>query len=97
MQCSRSPTAIPPDRTPRKVPFWNSINGEEQLFNLKDDPQECRDLAGDSRCADVLAEWRPRMPGELEGREEGLSDGKKLMPGKVPVWRFGEADELHLG
>jgi hypothetical protein len=37
------------------------------------------------------------MVEELAGREEGLSDGKNLLPGPVPVWRFGEADELHLG
>ena len=34
---------------------------------------------------------------ELQDREEGLSDGEKLIPGQVPVWRFGSADELHLG
>ena len=75
--------------------IWNPITGEEQLFDLLADPQECRDLAKVE--SDELARWRQRMVEELAGREEGLSDGKNLLPGPVPVWRFGEADELHLG
>ena len=74
---------------------WNPSTGEEQLFNLQDDPLECRDLAGES--SGVLEEWRQRMVRELEGREEGLSDGERLIPNNIPVWRFGDADELHLG
>ena len=77
--------------------IWNPINGEEQLFHLADDPHECRDLAGDDACAEQLAQWRQWMVRELADREDGLSDGEKLIPGPVPAWRFGEADELHLG
>ena len=77
--------------------IWNPINGEEQLFHLEKDPDECRDLAGDSSSKSELESWRQHMVRELAGREEGLSDGEKLIPGPVPVWRFGEADELHLG
>ena len=75
--------------------IWNPITGQEQFFYLQEDPHECRDLApaGGSE----LDHWRARMVTELEHREEGLSDGEKLIPGQVPVWRFGSADELHLG
>jgi arylsulfatase len=72
---------------------WNPINGEEQLFHLDDDPHECHDLAPTK--GDELARWRARLAHELRDRD--LSDGEKLIPGPVPVWRFGEADELHLG
>ena len=75
--------------------IWNPITGEEQLFDLEADPCECRDLA--AREKDVLARWRKRMVAELADREEGLSDGQALKPGPVPAWRFGPADELHLG
>jgi arylsulfatase A-like enzyme len=77
--------------------IWNPINGEEQLFHLEEDPQECRDLAGDTDAIDVLEEWRARMVEELKDREEGLSDGEKLIPGKVPVWRGMDPDDVHLG
>ena len=75
--------------------IWNPITGQEQLFDLVADPHECRDLA--ESAADELATWRQRMVEELSGRDEGLSDGQQLIPGPVPVWRFGIADELHLG
>jgi len=75
--------------------IWNPINGEEQLFNLAQDPNECRDLSRNE--TSVLERWRTKMAEELEGRDEGLSDGKTLKKGNVPAWRFGQTDELHLG
>ena len=75
--------------------IWNPITGEEQLFDLLADPHECHNLS-ESEPAQ-LALWHKRMVEELAGRDEGLSDGNNLIPGSVPVWRFGEADELHLG
>jgi arylsulfatase len=75
--------------------IWNPITGQEQLFHLDDDPHECHDRAPDG--AEPLPAWRQRMVEQLKDREDGLSDGTQLQPGPVPVWRFGEADELHLG
>ena len=76
--------------------IWNPITGEEQLFHLENDPHECHDLAPAG--GTPLEMWRSRMAAELEGREEGLSDGVNLTPGQVPVWRFGGGgEELHLG
>ena len=74
---------------------WNPSTGEEQLFDLDEDPEECRDLAPDG--GTELTEWRQRLVRELAGREEGMSDGQRLHPTHVPVWRFGDADEVHLG
>ncbi len=75
--------------------IWNPINGLEQLFHLSQDPHECHDLAPGA--PPELALWRARMVTELQGRDEGLSDGAQLIPGPVPVWRFDEEEELHLG
>jgi len=77
--------------------IWNPITGQEQLFQIAEDPNECEDLAGVADMADMLAMWRQRMVAELAGREEGLSDGKRLIPGAVPVWRGGDASDIHLG
>jgi arylsulfatase len=67
--------------------IWNPITGAEQLFNRKDDPDESRDLARDAGHSATLESWRAKLAGHLAGRPEGLSDGEKLTPGAVPVWR----------
>jgi len=63
---------------------WYSQTGEEQLFDLALDPRELRNLAVDPVWADHLRYWRSRLVKELEGREEGYSDGKELIVGKTP-------------
>ena len=77
--------------------IWNPITGEEQLFYLLDDPEECRDLAGDSGSARTLELWRERMIGELDGRVEGLSDGGKLILGEVAAWVGRNVEDVHSG
>ena len=57
------------------------IDGKELLFNLEDDPQECRNLAELEEHADTLEMWRGRMITELTGRGDGLTDGEKLIAG----------------
>lgn len=64
---------------------WFSGNGHEQLFNLAGDPQELHDLARDPGAAEQLAELRQILIDELTGREDGYSDGSRLIPGKTPV------------
>lgn len=61
---------------------WFSGSGHEQLFNLDEDPQELHDLARDPRYADRLAHWRRVLVQELTGREEGFTDGQRLIPGR---------------
>ncbi len=75
--------------------IWNPITGDEQLFNLETDPHECRDLSASD--PDTLATWRDRMVTQLNGRSEGLSDGKQLIPGQVAAWRAGDPGDVHLG
>ena len=82
--------------------IWNPINGEEQLFQIAEDPDECDELSAEPGMADMLSMWRQRMVEELGGREEGLSDGEKLIPGAVPVARSMlaegvDAADVHLG
>ena len=74
--------------------IWNPINGEEQLFNLADDPEECHDLSASE--SQTLVRWRDRMVEKLADRSEGLSDGEKLITGQVAAWRGGDATALHL-
>jgi len=64
---------------------WYSQSGAEQLFDLSQDPQECRDLSSE-RPAE-LALWRSRLVQELEGREEGYVQDGSLVVGRpaVPV------------
>jgi arylsulfatase A-like enzyme len=76
---------------------WNPITGAEQLFNLEQDPDETDDLAANDAYGDTRAFWYNRMAQELEGREEGFSDGRKLRPAPYPVWRGGNPADVHLG
>lgn len=64
--------------------IWFSKSGNEQLFDLKADPREERDLlrTGDyksqhERCKALLIK-------HLEGREEGFVQGGKLVTGQKP-------------
>ena len=75
--------------------IWNPITGDDQLFNLSDDPNECDDLS--AREPSTLSQWRERMAQQLAGRSEGFSDGKTLKPGPVAAWRGGDPVDVHLG
>lgn len=59
---------------------WFSGTGREQLFNLDTDPQELRDLAAMQPAR--VARWRNVLIAELKGREEGFTDGTRLIPGR---------------
>lgn len=63
---------------------WFSQTGREQLFDLASDPQNRIDLAGEASMKDVLEKFRRRLICELKGREEGYSDGEKLIVGRAP-------------
>jgi arylsulfatase len=64
---------------------WFSGTGREQLFNLDDDPQELHDLAGRPASAARLAHWREALIEELAEREEGFTDGERLITGRPAV------------
>jgi arylsulfatase A-like enzyme len=63
---------------------WLSGSGQEQLFDLDQDPQELHDLTRHPNHADRVARWRRVLVQELAGREEGFAEGNRLIPG-LPV------------
>lgn len=66
----------------REKYVWYSGTGREQLFDLAGDPQELHDLASAPAYAARLSHWRRRLTEELTGREEGFTDGSRLIPGR---------------
>jgi arylsulfatase len=62
--------------------IWYSQSGEEQLFHLKEDPNEKNNLVDKSEYLERLVFWREILIRELNGREEGYTDGKRLIGGK---------------
>ena len=64
----------------REKYIWLSGSGDEQLFDLSEDPQELHDLSrrGDPR----LQRWRDRMVLTLRDRPEGFVSDGALVPGR---------------
>ncbi len=62
--------------------LWWSGDGTEQLFDLDTDPDECVDLARRGESAERITHWRRILIDELAGREDGLSDGTRLVTGR---------------
>ncbi|MCM3749820.1 arylsulfatase [Paenibacillus pasadenensis] len=62
--------------------IWYSQTGEEQLFQLTEDPEELRNLAADPAYNEQLASWRNKVISELEGREEGYVQDGRLVVGR---------------
>jgi len=68
----------------REKYFWESRSGREWLFDLENDPQELVDLSEDPTGQARLQCWRQRLIDTLAARpQDGLSDGSRLIPGKV--------------
>lgn len=65
--------------------IWYDTSGREQLFDIVRDPGELHDLAKQPQYAGCLANWRNRLVKTLAGREEGFSDGERLIPGCTPL------------
>ncbi len=62
--------------------IWRPTDGAEQLFDLKEDPLEERDLAREPARQELLEQWRQRMVRRLAPRPEGFSDGQSLIAGR---------------
>lgn len=77
--------------------IWNTTTGAEQLFDLRNDPMECDDLAGDPAHRETLGGWRTRLVEHLADREEGISDGKRLIPKVIPAVRGSDPKDWHAG
>ncbi len=58
--------------------IFNACNGEEMLFDLVNDPGECINLAGRTKHADLLTEWRDRLIGHLQERGEAWVKDRQL-------------------
>lgn len=61
---------------------WFMQSGREQYFRLDQDPKELHDAIGDPECQERIAFLRSLLVQELAGREEGYSDGMRLIPGR---------------
>ncbi|MFW6038975.1 MAG: sulfatase-like hydrolase/transferase [bacterium] len=61
-----------------KYIWWPGL-GREQLFDLKNDPQELNDLAHRDTEQKRLDEWRLRLAHELTGRPEGFVDSHGML------------------
>ena len=71
----------------RKYVWWPG-RGEEQYFNLDNDPQELTDLANHPQYQEEISHCRQHLIDELKGRPEGFTDGQKLMQleGPTPIY-----------
>ena len=61
---------------------WFSQTGVEQLFDTEADPQERHDLIDDPGHQATADRLRGLLIQELLGREEGYTDGEKLIVGR---------------
>lgn len=61
---------------------WFSQSGREQFFDLARDPRELVDLINNSDHRAAVDRFRRRLIDELAGREEGFTDGQKLIVGR---------------
>ncbi len=64
--------------------IWFSETNTEQFFDLKNDPQETTDLIHSKELVDIIHAHRSHLIDVLADREEGYSDGKQLLPNKIP-------------
>ena len=61
---------------------WFSQTGREQFFHLASDPQELQDLIDDPGSQQQIQRFRQWLIEELTGREEGFTDGARLIAGR---------------
>lgn len=63
---------------------WHTQSGIEQFFDIKNDPRELKNLMNVPEYADAVKECRDILIDVLKDREEGYSDGSKLITGCKP-------------
>lgn len=64
--------------------IWYSQTGEELYFDLEGDPHETHNAVRDPDCARRVDQLRNWLVQALAGREEGYTDGARLIPGRPP-------------
>ena len=67
--------------TKRDKFLWFSQRGEEQYFDLENDPKELTNLIDSEEYKERIDYLRKILIKELEGREEGYTDGNRLLKG----------------
>lgn len=65
--------------------IWYTQSGAEQYFNLAQDPQEMHNLIHSPAHQKRIEQLRRTLIAELTGREEGYTDGTRLVAGQTPV------------
>ena len=61
---------------------WFTESGREQYFDLAGDPREMHDGIRDAANQERISVLRGHLIRELAEREEGYSDGIRLIPGR---------------
>ncbi len=61
---------------------WLTQSGTEQYFDLDKDPQELHNAIADPEYKERIDYLRGKLIIELQGREEGYTDGERLIPGQ---------------
>ena len=64
---------------------WYSQTGRELYFDLETDPHESHNAINDEEYAQRIEHLRKCLIQELDGREEGYSDGTQLFVGRTPL------------
>ena len=64
---------------------WFSQDGREQYFRLDTDPGERHNAINEPQYAARIDELRRFLIRELAGREEGYTDGERLIPGRTAL------------
>ena len=62
--------------------IWHSVTGQEQYFDLTEDPHELNDLIHDSSSQERIQFLRSCLIQSLKGRPEGFTDGEQLIAGR---------------
>lgn len=76
--------------------IWYSQTGEEQYFDLLTDPEELHNLSQEAAYNERVIYWRNVLIQELDGREEGYSNGGELVTGCQPKAVLGHIMNEHL-
>lgn len=63
--------------------IWHSSTGHEQLFDLENDPKECRDLSAKEGHTSLLEIWREHLTSHLAERPEGFVKNNRLIAGQA--------------